>query len=135
MVSGGTHCISGEVFVKNVVYRDVFQYHLGNIVPSIHNTSIDSHSSNGIDCISDVTEPTSIYPVCQDRTVFQAESAKNFSLVMRINLAVSIDMASELIIPERSARYNIVDKTLHEHYASIERKLSQMFGRTFTFAQ
>ena len=64
-------------------------------------------------------------------TVFQAESVNNFSLAMRINLAISIDMARELIIPERSARYNIVDKTLHEHYAVIELKLSQIFGRTF----
>ena len=132
LVGGGTHSISGGVFVNNVVYREVFQYHLGNIDPSIHNTSVDSHSSNEVDYISDAIEPTSIYPVCQDRmTVFKAESVNNFSLAMRINLAISIDMSRELITPERSARYNIVDKTLHEHYASIELKLSQMFGRTF----
>ena len=119
LVSGGNHSISGGVFVKNVVYREVFQkYHLGNIGQSIHNTSHDSHSSNEVDYISDHTEPTSMYPVCQDRmTVLQAESVNNFSLAMRINLAISIDMARELITPERSARYNIVDKTLHEHYA------------------
>ena len=52
LVGGGTHSISGGVFVRNVVYREVFQYHLGNIDPSIHNTSIDSHSSNEVDYIS-----------------------------------------------------------------------------------
>ena len=99
----GLKLLVGGVFVKNVVYRKVFQYHLGNIGQYIHNTSNDSHSSNEVDYISDDTEPTSIYPVCQDRmTVFQAESVNNFSLAMRINLAISIDMSRELIIPERS---------------------------------
>ena len=37
MVCGGTYSASGGVWVRNVVYKEVFQYHLGNIPPSNQN--------------------------------------------------------------------------------------------------
>ena len=40
MVCGGSISSSGGVWVKNVVYREVFQNHLGNIFPSSQDTSI-----------------------------------------------------------------------------------------------
>ena len=37
-VCGGTHSASGGVWVQNVVYKEVFQYHLGNIYPANQNS-------------------------------------------------------------------------------------------------
>ena len=43
MVSGGSYSPSGGVWIRNVVYsREVFQYHLGNFNPSLHDTSDSS---------------------------------------------------------------------------------------------
>ena len=38
MVCGGTYSAFGGVWVRDVVYKEVFQYHLGNISPSNQNS-------------------------------------------------------------------------------------------------
>ena len=56
MVCGSSHSNSGGVWIRNVVYREVFQNHLGNIYPpSIH----DSMDISQMDILlSDITSST-----------------------------------------------------------------------------
>ena len=39
MVSGGSYSPSGGVWIRNIVYREVFENHLGNIYPSTEDTT------------------------------------------------------------------------------------------------
>ena len=41
-VSGGSYSPSGDVWIRNVLYREVFQYHLGNPNPSLQDTNESS---------------------------------------------------------------------------------------------
>ena len=84
MVSGGSYSPSGGVWIRNVVYREVFQYHLGNLNPSLHDTSdsslMDLSLNDSPNSIPEHVPSVSIHPD------FIAHSVNNFSLCMRVQL-------------------------------------------------
>ena len=120
---------SGGVWVRNVVYKEVFQYHLENIQPSNQNSGYCSPMDLSFDntiCDSDPDSvPDDTLPVSRiDHTGLTeslAGSVNQFSLLMRNHIAMSLDMQVESILPMRSNRMVIVDSALESYYATLEK--------------
>ena len=129
MVCGGNYSPSGGVWVRNVVYKEVFQYHLENIQPSNQNSGYCSPMDLSFDntiCDSDPDSvPDDTLPVSRiDHTGLTeslAGSVNQFSLLMRNHIAMSLDMQVESILPMRSNRMVIVDSALESYYATLEK--------------
>ena len=128
MVCGGNYSPSGGVWVRNVVYKEVFQYHLGNIHPSNQNSGYCSPMDLSFDntiCDSDPDSvPDDTLPFSRiDHTGLTeslAGSVNQFSLLMRNHIAMSL-----------GNRMVIVDSALESYYATLEERLSHLFGNNF----
>ena len=123
MVSGGSYSPSG-VWNRNVVCREVFQYHLGNFNTPLHDTSDSSLmdlSLNGSPNSTPEHVPSvSIHPE------FIAHSVNNFSLCMRVQLAQSIDIDCRTNISTRTET-SIRDSNFQNYYLCLKLSLSQHF--------
>ena len=105
MVCRGTHSASGGVWIRNVVYKEVFQYHLGNIYPAYQNSGYCSpmdlsfcspFSDSEIDLVLDNTLKEGILHFPQDQQTglaeFLTDSVNHFSKIMRNQLAMTLNM-------------------------------------------
>ena len=72
MVSGGSYSPSGGVWIRNIVFREVFENHLGNIYPS---TQMDWSLNNTIGSL-----PEQEVPLINIELVFLAKTVNNFTL-------------------------------------------------------
>ena len=141
MVCGGTYSPSGLVCVRNVVYKEVFQFHLGNISPSNQNSGYCSpmdlsfgnpFSDSEPDSVPDDTETEGSLPFSQVQKTGLTESptgsANQFSTIIRNHIAMTLDMELQPILSFRNNRMAIVDSTLQDYYALLEARLSHLFG-------
>ena len=144
MECGGTYSPSGGVWVRNVVYKEVFQYHLGNISPSNQNSGYCSpmdlsfgnpFSDSEPDSVPDDTEKEGSLPISQVQqtglTESLASSVNQFSTIMRNHIALTLDMELQPILSIRNNRMVIVDSTLQDYYASLEARLSHLSDHNF----
>ena len=140
MVCGGTYSPSGLVCVRNVVYKEVFQFHLGNISPSNQNSGYCSpmdlsfgnpYSDSEPDSVPDDTETEASLPFSQVQKTGLIESptgsANQFSTIIRNHIAMTLDMELQPILSFRNNRMAIVDSTLQDYYALLEARLSHLF--------
>ena len=111
MVSGGRYSPSGGVWNRNIVYREVFENHLGNIYPSTQDTTDLSQMDWLLnDTIGSLPEQE----------------------VPLINLADCVNMQSGGILAIRNTERNIIDYSLQYYYTSLKQRLTIMFGQSFT---
>ena len=129
MVCGGTCSPSGGVWIRNIVYREVFQNHLGNINPSTHDTPDISLMDLSLNDTRSST-PERLIPLVSIEPVSLTDSVDNFSFHMRMQLAYSVDMQDGQILSTRSTEKNR-DYSLQNYYTSLKLRLTQVFGQNF----
>ena len=122
MVCGANYSNSGGVWIRNVVYREVFQNH--NIIPSLNDTMDLSQKDISWSKISFSTADLKYHSEV-DRDDWDPDSSQSsipiraavcltgtvnrFSLNMRTQLGISIDLDPELIAAYEKTYVNIFD--------------------------
>ena len=99
-------------------------------IKAIFKHAIDAEIMTGNFCGKRVFLPR-IKMIPSGLTESLAGSVNQFSLLMRNHIAMSLDMQVESILPIRSNRMVIVGSALGSYYATLEERLSHLFGNNF----
>ena len=127
----GKYSPPGGVWIRNIVYREVFENHLGNIYPSTQYTTDFSQMDRSLnDTIGSLPEQE--VPLINIEPVFLSKTVNSFTLCMRIQLADCVNKQSGRILAIRNTERNIIDCSLQCYYTSLKQRLTIMFGQSFT---
>ena len=126
-----SYSASGGVWIRNIVYREVFQNHLGNNNPSTHDTPDISLMDLSLNDTRSST-PERVIPLVNIELVSIADSVNNFSFQMRMQLAYCVDMQGGQILSTRNTERNR-DCSLQNYYTSLKLRHNTCFRTKFQF--